>query len=274
MFGCCCPSHMVLHAAAHLFHDGEIAGAIRDLVDLDSLLRYFGDDPKFWGDLMGGASTLGLTRPAYYALRYAENSRHANPFRGGGPRSALEPIIDRAFPYGRARRANAAGACLPRLGWIGLCVVRPVALVANASAVAGASPAAKGDPITVTATLRCGRYNTEREGGHVQSRRSSDCCRCLPHLQSLAAGQQGRTINPEAIEFDAKPLNQSPLTQYRVEFLRQVLNTRAERPVRLDRRRSSDVPRRRHVARGSDYGVDRRSRRAICRGASGDWWQW
>ena len=31
------PAHIVLHAAAHLFHDGEIAGAIRDLVDLDQL---------------------------------------------------------------------------------------------------------------------------------------------------------------------------------------------------------------------------------------------
>jgi hypothetical protein len=66
-----CPSHMVLHAAAHLFHDGEIAGAIRDLVDLDSMLRFFARDPTFWSDLIGEASALGLTRPAYYALRHA-----------------------------------------------------------------------------------------------------------------------------------------------------------------------------------------------------------
>ena len=67
-----CPSHMVLHAAAHLFHDGEIAGAIRDLVDLDILLRCFGGDPAFWTDLMQEATTLQLTRPAYYALRYTK----------------------------------------------------------------------------------------------------------------------------------------------------------------------------------------------------------
>src|SRR5262249_41958243 len=65
-----CPPHMILHAAVHLFHDGEIAGAIRDLVDLDSLLRYFGEDSNFWTDLMTEAVVLGLTRPAYYALRY------------------------------------------------------------------------------------------------------------------------------------------------------------------------------------------------------------
>jgi hypothetical protein len=67
-----CPSHMVLHAAAHLFHDGEIAGAIRDLVDLDAMLRHFASDHKFWDDLLVEASTLGLTRPAYYALRYSQ----------------------------------------------------------------------------------------------------------------------------------------------------------------------------------------------------------
>lgn len=66
-----CPEHMVLHAAAHLFHDGEIAGAIRDLVDLDLLLRDFGRQPGFWERFAGEAQALGLERPAYYAVRYA-----------------------------------------------------------------------------------------------------------------------------------------------------------------------------------------------------------
>jgi hypothetical protein len=67
-----CPAHMVLHAAAHLFHDGEIAGAIRDLVDLDQLLRWFGRDEGFWADLIREGELLDLTRPTYYALRYAQ----------------------------------------------------------------------------------------------------------------------------------------------------------------------------------------------------------
>ena len=66
-----CQSHMVLHAAAHLFHDGEIAGAIRDLVDLDQLLRCFSQDAAFWDDFLREARTLDLTRPAYYAVTYA-----------------------------------------------------------------------------------------------------------------------------------------------------------------------------------------------------------
>jgi len=66
-----CPSHMVLHAAAHLFHDGEVAGAIRDLVDLDQLLRWFSRDEQFWDDLFREARALNLTRPAYYAVSFA-----------------------------------------------------------------------------------------------------------------------------------------------------------------------------------------------------------
>ena len=67
-----CPTHMVLHAAVHLFHDGEIAGAIRDLVDLDALLRHFSaHEPHFWRALLEDAGALGLERPTFYALRYA-----------------------------------------------------------------------------------------------------------------------------------------------------------------------------------------------------------
>ncbi len=65
------PAHMVLHAAAHLFHDGEIAGAIRDLVDLDGLLRHFSTDAEFWPTLIREAQVLQLTRPAFYAIHHA-----------------------------------------------------------------------------------------------------------------------------------------------------------------------------------------------------------
>jgi hypothetical protein len=64
------PAHMVLHAAAHLFHDGEIAGAIRDVVDLDGLFNQFGREPTFWSSFVREATELNLERPAYYAVRY------------------------------------------------------------------------------------------------------------------------------------------------------------------------------------------------------------
>ena len=63
------PADMVLHSATHLFC-GEIEKGLRDLVDLDSLLRHFGTVPLFWETLSERAVAQDLTRPLFYALRY------------------------------------------------------------------------------------------------------------------------------------------------------------------------------------------------------------
>jgi hypothetical protein len=65
------PADMVLHCATHLFQDGEIAGDLRDLTDLDDLLQHFGTQPNFWENLVHRASLLHLERPWFYGLRYA-----------------------------------------------------------------------------------------------------------------------------------------------------------------------------------------------------------
>ncbi len=64
------PADMLLHSATHLFHEGELENGLRDLFDLDSLFRHFGNAPRFWDDLVPRAIALGLTRPLYYAVRY------------------------------------------------------------------------------------------------------------------------------------------------------------------------------------------------------------
>ena len=42
------PADLVLHSATHLFHEGEWQHGLRDLVDLDALLRQRGEEPGFW----------------------------------------------------------------------------------------------------------------------------------------------------------------------------------------------------------------------------------
>ncbi len=69
------PADMILHSAAHLFQDGDLAGGLRDLLDLDDLLRAAGagDDEKsgaFWRSLVSRGKELDLHRPLYYALRF------------------------------------------------------------------------------------------------------------------------------------------------------------------------------------------------------------
>jgi len=64
------PADMLLHSAAHLFQDGEIGGALRDLVDMADLLRHFDADPQFWWSLLARARQLELARPLWYALAH------------------------------------------------------------------------------------------------------------------------------------------------------------------------------------------------------------
>lgn len=73
------PIDMVLHSATHLFHDGELENGLRDLVDLDGLLRYFGSNhTDFWHNLVARAQELDLTRPLFYALRYTTRLLHTS----------------------------------------------------------------------------------------------------------------------------------------------------------------------------------------------------
>lgn len=65
------PADMVLHCMTHLFMNEEMSHALRDLSDLDLLLRHFGDDPSFWPRLMARAARLDLERPLHYGLRHA-----------------------------------------------------------------------------------------------------------------------------------------------------------------------------------------------------------
>jgi hypothetical protein len=65
------PADMILHSAAHLFQNGDLAGGLRDLTDLDDLLRYFGArQESFWADLVARGKEMDLERPLFYALRY------------------------------------------------------------------------------------------------------------------------------------------------------------------------------------------------------------
>jgi len=66
------PVDMVLHSATHLFHEGEFENGLRDLVDLDALLRHFSKTEGFWDALIERAAEMDLTRPLYYALRYSQ----------------------------------------------------------------------------------------------------------------------------------------------------------------------------------------------------------
>lgn len=63
------PPDMIVHAAAHLLADGDLAGGLRNLWDIDRLLRQFGGDAGFWERLSGRARRHGLAPAVARALR-------------------------------------------------------------------------------------------------------------------------------------------------------------------------------------------------------------
>lgn len=68
------PVDMVLHSAAHLFHEGEPDNLLRDLSDLDLLMRHFCAEADFWPRLLARAHAHGLERPLRLALRYCQQT--------------------------------------------------------------------------------------------------------------------------------------------------------------------------------------------------------
>ena len=65
------PEDMVLHAAAHLFADGDLAGGLRNLWDIRCLVEEFGERPGFWPALAPRARRHQLAPAVARALRLA-----------------------------------------------------------------------------------------------------------------------------------------------------------------------------------------------------------
>jgi hypothetical protein len=97
------PADMIVHAATHLFADGDLAGGLRNLWDIDRLLRHFAQAPDFWPELHERASRHQMLAPVLRAGRLA-NDLYATPV----PESWR--IWDSADPLFRAR-------LLARDGW-------------------------------------------------------------------------------------------------------------------------------------------------------------
>ena len=65
------PTDLVLHSMAHLFHNEDLSHGLRDLSDLDLLLRSFGSRPGFWEELVDRSNELDLSRSLHYGLEQA-----------------------------------------------------------------------------------------------------------------------------------------------------------------------------------------------------------
>ncbi|MFN0315719.1 MAG: nucleotidyltransferase family protein [Burkholderiales bacterium] len=62
----------VLHTCVHLFQDSDLSNRLRDLADIDSLLREYSDVPGFWERIVARANLHGFQRPLWYSIHYSK----------------------------------------------------------------------------------------------------------------------------------------------------------------------------------------------------------
>lgn len=66
------PADMICHSVIHLFADGDLGGGLRNLWDIDRLLREYQDDEALWDALPRRAAQHGIVREFGRAMRLAE----------------------------------------------------------------------------------------------------------------------------------------------------------------------------------------------------------
>ena len=104
-FSVLAPEDMLLHSATHLFMNGEFENGLRDLSDMDLLIKGFvSQDSLFWEKLLDRAHELNLGSSLFFALRYAVEILETpvppvvlNASAKGVRRRWLAPVMDAMF---------------------------------------------------------------------------------------------------------------------------------------------------------------------------------
>lgn len=114
---------MICHAAAHLLADGDLAGGLRNLWDIDRLLREFGEREGFWDALGTRAERHQLTRYVARGLRLVEQlyGTRVDADLAGKPRAADALYVRRLLArdgWGRATRKPLRLAFYVRSHWL------------------------------------------------------------------------------------------------------------------------------------------------------------
>ena len=118
------PADMVLHSIAHLFADGDLAGGLRNLWDINHLLRDFSAaDEEFWPQLDSRAKVHGLVDELARALRLAAAlyDTPVDPSLAGRPGLTDSLYVRRLLArdgYGRETRKFTRFAFYVRSHWL------------------------------------------------------------------------------------------------------------------------------------------------------------
>ena len=117
------PPDMVVHSAAHLFADGDMAGGLRNLWDIDRLVRQFSAEPGFWTRLGERARLHQMEAATSRALRLATHL-YGTPVDAwlAGPTPAVDTLFERRLlardGWGRETRPLIRFAFYVRSHWL------------------------------------------------------------------------------------------------------------------------------------------------------------
>lgn len=87
------PEDLLIHSVTHLVHEGELHNGLRDLHDIDGMLRGFGGEAAFWPRLVSFAAANDLAGPLLLGLRLARAV-----FDSPVPETALSTLGQAASP--------------------------------------------------------------------------------------------------------------------------------------------------------------------------------
>ena len=86
------PEDLVIHSLVHLTHEGELHHGLRDLCDVDRLLRHFAQaEPDFWSRLLSACAEHGVAEPVLLGLHLLRRSWHT-PL----PQTVLDELANQA----------------------------------------------------------------------------------------------------------------------------------------------------------------------------------
>lgn len=88
-----CPEDLLIHSITHLVHEGELHNGLRDLNDIDGMVRSFARSPGFWERLTQYAAGNDLAGPVCFGLHLARRL-YASPV----PHAVLAELSPTALP--------------------------------------------------------------------------------------------------------------------------------------------------------------------------------
>ena len=102
------PHDQIIHAMVHLMQDSDLSGRLRDVLDIDSLIRQYLQSESDWAGFYERVKAHGMANPVWYALHYCQKWL-ATPVPAlpiASPPRIFVAALDRIMTWN----------CLPRFG--------------------------------------------------------------------------------------------------------------------------------------------------------------